>query len=119
MKPIWKGVIAVAILVVLLLFGWLYRQSGEDLTAIPDQPAEVAVAPLEGDASQSVSPTQPEPVDEPISVGGGTGLSAPPFGADGELLTVGLEQIPREYDVYVIVECPDGTPALLPESGTP
>ena len=56
---------------------------------------------------------------EPISVGGGTGLSAPPFGADGELLAVGLQQIPREFDVYVIVECPDGTPALLPESGTP
>ena len=56
---------------------------------------------------------------EPVSVGGGTGLSAPPFGADGELLGVGLQQIPREYDVYVIVECPDGTPALLPESGRP
>ena len=56
---------------------------------------------------------------EPVSVGGGTGLSAPPFGADGEQLGVGLQQIPREYDVYVIVECPDGTPALLPESGRP
>lgn len=56
---------------------------------------------------------------EPISIGGGTGLSAPPVGADIELLQVGLEQIPREYDVYVIVECPNGTPALLPESGTP
>lgn len=55
---------------------------------------------------------------EPISIGGGTGFSAPPVGADIELLQVGQEQIPREYDVYVIVECPDGTPALLPESGT-
>ncbi|MGD1924442.1 MAG: hypothetical protein ACFB03_09645 [Paracoccaceae bacterium] len=56
---------------------------------------------------------------EPISVGGGTGLSTPPPGADLELLQVGLQQIPREYDVYVVVECPEGTPLLLAESGTP
>ena len=78
----------------------------------------VSAADAVSDANAAITASRPFGC-EPVSVGGGTRLSAPPFGADGELLGVGLQQIPREYDVYVIVECPDGTPALLPESGRP
>jgi len=56
---------------------------------------------------------------EPISVGGGTGLAGTPPGVAsvGEGVFVAIDQIPREFDVYAIVECPDGTPELLPATG--
>lgn len=56
---------------------------------------------------------------EPISVGGGTGLAGTPPGVAtaGEGVFIAVTQIPREFDVFVIVECPDGTPELLPATG--
>ncbi len=56
---------------------------------------------------------------KPISVGGGTGLAGTPPGVEtvGEGVFIAVTQIPREYDVYVIVECPEGTPELLPATG--
>lgn len=32
---------------------------------------------------------------------------------------IGPEAVRREFDVHAIVECPDGTPELLPATGAP
>lgn len=50
---------------------------------------------------------------EPISTGGGTGAATVP-GEPGQ-----RDRFSAEFDVYVIVSCPEGTPALLPETGLP